>query len=81
MGYSVGQMVRRLSDGAYGEVLTCHGKGKYTVKYPIFGDEDRDFEITQTTFDNMRPIEWGECERELYKGGYPVGKGEWHVPY
>lgn len=79
MSYSEGNFVVNRNDQRYGEVLKVMGGGAYRVRYPVYDDPDRDYDIIMEDYRTIRPISLGEYEAKLH-AGYLRRKQEWHVP-
>lgn len=67
MSYSRGQMIRMKHDHhRFGEILQHMGNGTYYVRIPVYGDEDRDFELVYVDYTAMEPICFSTCMDTLH---------------
>jgi hypothetical protein len=68
--YSQGQKVRCRITKRIGEILHVYGQGMYRVRYPVYGDEDRDFDIQDRRYTEVEPTGWIQCDhshsRQVY---------------
>lgn len=67
--YSKGRKVRNRITTRIGEVLESYGHGVYRIRYPVYGDEDRDFDINIEMYTDIEPIGLIQCDKPAY-GGY-----------
>ncbi len=80
MIYTLGQLVVNTRTELMGEVLAHLGGPQYRVRYPVVGDEDRDYDIKDEDCRTLRPLTWAEAEHVLYHRYLP-GPKEWTVPH
>lgn len=78
--FELGDMVLNKHTLRTGEILKKFPCGHVRVRYPIFNDEDRDFDIFEEPVADLHAIDWHRGMKDMYQGRYPHGKGEWYVP-
>lgn len=79
MSYAIRQLVVNKQTELMGEILAHLSGPMYRVRYPVEGDEDRDFDIKDEDARTLRPLTWSEAESVLYERYLP-GPKEWRVP-
>jgi hypothetical protein len=77
--FEQGEMVRNKNTLRTGEVLKTYPCGTCRVRYPVYGDEDRDFEFFHEPETDLHSIKWLECMDTMYKGRNVSEPHTWYL--